>query len=124
MVEQICSIHISKLGGVDKRIWGYINNGNFFVKSAYFVDLQHKKRQQEESSNGSIANGSWKRIWQLEVPSVVKTFLWKAVHNILLIRQNLYKRKIVENPFCSIYHMEEESITHVIWRCKHQIMRS
>lgn len=58
----------------------------------------------------------WKAIWQLNVPSRVKLFMWQAYQNILPTKMNLACKKITENAFCLIYGAEETTI-HSLWAC-------
>ncbi|XP_041016197.1 uncharacterized protein LOC121258719 [Juglans microcarpa x Juglans regia] len=60
----------------------------------------------------------WRNIWDLEVPGVVKLFLWKAANNLLPTKKNLFKRKVVQDPSCPICFAEEESVMHALWECK------
>lgn len=60
----------------------------------------------------------WKKVWTLEVPHVVKIFMWRALNNALPTRVNLFKRKVVDSPTCSICGCEDETTTlHAIWSC-------
>lgn len=60
---------------------------------------------------------AWKEVWNLNVPSVVKTFLWKVLNDCLPTRVNLTKRRVMENPKCPICEREEETISHTLWSC-------
>ncbi|XP_042942922.1 uncharacterized protein LOC122277108 [Carya illinoinensis] len=57
----------------------------------------------------------WKKIWELEVPNMVKAFLWKAANELLATKKKLYQKKIVKDPICPICHREEELVMHK-WR--------
>lgn len=39
---KICSIPFNKVGSEDKLIWGPSKRGTFFVRSAYFVDVEKR----------------------------------------------------------------------------------
>jgi hypothetical protein len=43
--------------------------------------------------------------------------MWKAGHNILPTKANLFKRRVVEDPLCPCCKQEEESIIHALWTC-------
>lgn len=79
----ICKIPISKLGLKDKMICGFTKTVNFSVKSAYHLDISVKRRDKGEPSAFSNEGQVWKGIWKLNVPAVVKNFMWKAVSNCL-----------------------------------------
>jgi hypothetical protein len=59
----------------------------------------------------------WKTIWALEVPNPVKIFLWKACHDLLPTRVNLYHKRVVEDKSCPCCTREEETIFHAISSC-------
>jgi ribonuclease HI len=55
------------------------------------------------------------KIWEIKGPRVVKMFLWKACNNILPDKENLFKRKCVNDPLCVICGLQVESVGHVLW---------
>ena len=59
----------------------------------------------------------WKQIWDLQIPNVEKTFLWRVCHESLPTRQNLQRRKVIEDAFCLFYKMEDETAIHILWQC-------
>lgn len=61
--------------------------------------------------------GVWKKIWNLNVPGAVKTFLWRVCHNSLPTWANLHKREITIDPLCPLCGMYLETIGHVLWSC-------
>ncbi|XP_035546179.1 uncharacterized protein LOC118348488 [Juglans regia] len=75
------------------------------------------RKRKRETSNGNNAGNVWKLIWGLNVQNVVKHFLWKATHNVLPTKQNLYKKQITESDCCPICEREPETIMHVVWSC-------
>ncbi|XP_040987665.1 uncharacterized protein LOC121235382 [Juglans microcarpa x Juglans regia] len=54
----------------------------------------------------------------MEVTPGDKTFLWRAYQEALPTQSNLFKKKIVSDPICSICNREEESVQHVLWSCE------
>jgi hypothetical protein len=58
-----------------------------------------------------------KILWSLQVPNAVKVFLWRAYHNLLPTKVNLFTRKVVDNNFCPVCHLAEETVFHAIWGC-------
>ncbi|XP_042972999.1 uncharacterized protein LOC122304801 [Carya illinoinensis] len=112
----ICSLPISQSGMPDKQIWGLTKDGIFSVRSAYHLEVSRKKRESGEMSAGISID--WKGVWRLNVPGVVKVFLWKPLNDSLPTRWNLFKRKVVKNPICPVCEFEVESVTHSLWSCK------
>ena len=56
-------------------------------------------------------------MWQLRVPSKVKTFVWRACTNLLPTMVNLVKRKVGFSPIYSCKR-ELENTLHVLWGCE------
>ena len=59
----------------------------------------------------------WKTCWQLTVPNVVKMFLWKAGHNLLQTKANLFLSRVVKEAKCPICLTEEETIEQILCEC-------
>jgi hypothetical protein len=58
-----------------------------------------------------------KECWSLNVPNVVKLFLWRALHDLLPTRVNLAKKGVLQDTLCPICAMEEETVMYIIWSC-------
>jgi hypothetical protein len=116
-VGQICSLPLSPLGHPDQMVWSGNKSGLFTVKSAYYLEMQHRNQAKGESSTAWQEVGMWKSIWNLNVPPVLKNFLWKVCHNVLPTKVNLFSKKIVQDPLCPCCSREEESLFHILWNC-------
>ncbi|XP_059446627.1 uncharacterized protein LOC132178194 [Corylus avellana] len=44
-------------------------------------------------------------------------FLWRACHNLLPTKANLFRRGICDNNLCPICQREEETVGHACWDC-------
>ena len=44
-------------------------------------------------------------------------FVWRACHNLLPTRANLFKRKVITSPLCPVCNLVKESMEHIIWSC-------
>jgi hypothetical protein len=44
-------------------------------------------------------------------------FFWKASHNLLPTKQNLFVQGVVEDSFCRCCKIHEESTLHALWYC-------
>jgi ribonuclease HI len=112
----INSIPISPLPVEDRIIWRGTTNGNFSVRSAYFLEVEKNEAQRGETSR-PVKGILWKECWNMKVPNVVKLFLWKALHNLLPTRVNLAKKGVITDTLCPICAMDEETVLHVLWSC-------
>lgn len=76
--EQILNIPLCKGNALDKLVWGPSKKGAFTVSSAYYLQLERLRNRRGTCSNEEMEDKRWRNIWDLEVPGVVKLFLWKA----------------------------------------------
>ncbi|XP_062155083.1 uncharacterized protein LOC133863104 [Alnus glutinosa] len=82
---QICNLVLSPLGSADQIVWQGTKHGLFSVKSAYHLEMQHRKQSRGESSKTGLVERIWKTLWNLNVPPVVKHFAWKVIHKVKAI---------------------------------------
>ncbi|XP_041004011.1 uncharacterized protein LOC121249367 [Juglans microcarpa x Juglans regia] len=115
--EVVCNIPISLLGQRDKVIWGHTKNGVLNVKSTYHLEMERRCKGFGESSDSLGWRDMWKSIWSLNLPGVVKSFMWKALNNCIPTRENLNRRRVIEDSLCPICKKEDETPCHVLWKC-------
>jgi ribonuclease HI len=116
-VDKICSIPICPRTQEDRLIWAGTKLGSFSVRSAYHLEMECRARIAWESSSASQSNPYWQHLWKLKVSRSVSLFLWRACNEILPTNKNLFKRKVVPAPVCPLCGVDEESTSHVLWRC-------
>ncbi|XP_042979926.1 uncharacterized protein LOC122310106 [Carya illinoinensis] len=114
---QILKIPLSKGFAHDKVIWSPSKKGVFTVGSAYFLQRERIRRRVGECSREVQKDESWRSIWNLTVPNATKFFLWKAGNNLLPTKDNLFKRKVVDENSCPLCSREVETNMHVLWEC-------
>lgn len=98
----ILQMLISASGRAEKLIWEHAANGEFSVKSAYFIALNLKMENRGEGSNKEAQCRMWKNIWQLSIPNKVKNFLWRASTNTAPTNHNLRSKRAIDNGTCPI----------------------
>jgi hypothetical protein len=116
-VEAILSIPLSPFLHRDRLIWRCTRNGVFTVKSAYHLGMTMKGQLLPECSEKKDPANIWKICWNLNVPNAVKMFLWRASHNSLPTKTNLFRRGVCDNSLCPICMREDETVAHVYWVC-------
>ena len=115
----LCSYHMSVRLPPDKLIWFETSNGLFTVRSAYKLAvnmLSHPNKG--SSSDASNLRCFWRRIWSILVPHKICHFAWRACHNALPTKDNLLRRKIVQDGLCEECKEALESVYHVLWDCE------
>jgi hypothetical protein len=53
----------------------------------------------------------------MNVLHVVKVFMWRACHNDLATKANIFRHKITEDHLCPLCEVGVEPTRHVLWRC-------
>uniref|UniRef100_A0A803NN93 CCHC-type domain-containing protein n=1 Tax=Cannabis sativa TaxID=3483 RepID=A0A803NN93_CANSA len=116
-VENILKIPLSHNAGTDSWVWHYTDAESYTVNSGYH--LACSMASQEDSSCSSASSTWWKQFWNLNLPSKVKIFAWRVMHNALPSASNLHHRRIINSSTCSLCTNAWESIGHALFSCKH-----
>ncbi|KAH9670686.1 putative reverse transcriptase/RNA-dependent DNA polymerase [Citrus sinensis] len=102
------SLLILKTSGITERLYA--------VKSGYQLALKMKYLDKPSCSYKSFNH--WNRLWTLQLPEKIKIFMWRASQNLLPTDENLWKKKILVEPYCQVYKQGVESVSHVLVHCK------
>jgi hypothetical protein len=113
----ILSIPLSPFLPQDQLLWRCTKNGMFTVRSAYHLGMEMKTVQQPECSEKENMDEVWRTCRRLNIPNAVKMFLWRASHNLLPTKVNLFRQGICDSNLCPICKREEETAAHVCWNC-------
>jgi hypothetical protein len=113
----ICNIPLSRFLHDDKIIWRATKTGEFSVRSAYHLEKERLEKMKGECSRGTKPQAMWKTIWGLQIPNAAKMFLWRACNNILPTKDNLKRRKVLEEDTCTFCCDSIETTHHILWDC-------
>ncbi|KAH9688162.1 reverse transcriptase domain-containing protein [Citrus sinensis] len=100
----------------DEVLWHYDKRGNYSVKNGYQLALRSKFP--DSTSCTEASHKYWSALWTLELPEKLKIFMWRASNNLLPSAENLWKRKVVEEPTCKRCKLSVETISHALLECK------
>lgn len=109
--EQVMNLWWELLSGMDglllsdeedQIIWAYTSSGKYTVQSLYAIVNFRGVTPVYISS-----------VWKLTVPQF---FLWLMSNNRILTRDNLAKRREVNDPTC-LFCSENESVHHLLFDC-------
>lgn len=113
--EIILNIPLSYYVSEDLWIWHYDLKGLYSVRSGYKLFMHMRNSQ---CSSGGHGDGVWwKKLWNLQIPSKIKNFMWRAVSGFLSTFTNLARRGINYAARCQLCGVEEETILHALWTC-------
>lgn len=89
----------------DQIMWSYSSSGKYSVQSLYAV-INHR----------GVVPVFIQAVSKLFIAPRVQFFLWLLSNNKLLTRDNLVKRRTVNDPSC-LFCEEGESINHLFFQC-------
>jgi hypothetical protein len=81
-VGRILQIPLNNRGFEDFIAWGFSSNGKYSVRSGYHLQWWHQfgpSAGQLSLPGSSIHNPVWKELWQLQILSKLKKFVWRAL---------------------------------------------
>ncbi|KAH9725922.1 putative reverse transcriptase/RNA-dependent DNA polymerase [Citrus sinensis] len=114
--DQILKIPLPRQPKPDQVLWHYDKKGNYSIKSGYQVAMK-MNFPEKPSCSGENAK-SWHAIWYLQLPEKVKIFMWRAANNLLAMAGNLWKRTVVQFPWCQRCKLSKEIVFHTLYECK------
>ena len=87
------------------------------MKTAYQMAHRLSHPPSEEHSFAAQDQSLLKRLWSLNVPLKVQTFMWRACCNVVPTKSNLAWRKVQIDPKCFFYSQQDETTEHILWEC-------
>jgi hypothetical protein len=86
-------------------IWQYNSSGKYAVQTLYAIVNERGVRQ-----NFALV------MWRIPIPPRLHVFLWLLANNKVLTRDNLAKRRQVDDKTC-LFCAELESVSHLFFNC-------
>ncbi|XP_062118476.1 uncharacterized protein LOC133832109 [Humulus lupulus] len=100
----------------DKLLWHFSKNGEYSVRSGYYVAMN--QIEMPENSDAMNSKSLWKKIWELRVANKIKIFLRRLCHAWLPTNVSLFCRKVCLSRECSRCTIKGgEDVFHAIWWC-------
>lgn len=106
--ELILNTPISLKDRLDVQVWAASTDGNYSVKTGYWLGKHH---------NQAIPHNCWNIIWHCNLLPKVKNFLWKLCSNILPTKGNLFSRHISSSDSCDLCNVGSENSHHTFFTC-------
>lgn len=102
----------------DSYIWSPAKNGAYSVKSGYWtvinLEVDDESPKPPLATDPDIANNS---IWKLQITPKLRHFLWRFVSRAIGIAENLRRRNMNVNPYCSRCCTAVETSDHALFSC-------
>jgi hypothetical protein len=72
-----------------------------------FGKEEFRRKKKEVAQILKTINNMWKEIWKIRDPGKI-CLLWRACNNIIPTKENIFKMRIVPDPFCPICDLTVE----------------
>ncbi|KAH6786600.1 hypothetical protein C2S52_006152 [Perilla frutescens var. hirtella] len=105
-------------GRDDCPMWNFSRDGNYTVKSGYWVMKSIKDSLKSKPSSSLHNSDCWMWFWKLNIPPKIKMFVWRCMSGILPTKFNLVKRGVISDPICPRCGLEIETPEHALRDCK------
>lgn len=112
--EVVLNIPLCLYDREDGWAWSFTPNGRFTVNSAYQVASRHLI---EKHTASSLDSETRSLLWNMNVPSKIRIFLWRACREILPATDSLRKRNLNVSEGCRGCSAPTESAFHAICDC-------
>ena len=116
---EISKIPIAKTDRVPNTLtWKYSNSGEYNVAKAYSLIQQIQDiTTRPDHIIEDIPQFVWKALWKVKLPMKITTFIWKLLHDSLLVLTNLIRRGIQIANRCLMCDEGEETMSHLFLQC-------
>ena len=102
----------------DTLVWPLTPDGLYSVRTAYRLQENGVSQENPSSSSTGIAATVWKRVWNIQAPSKIKHFVWRALRDSLPTKPNLRIQNIMVDETCSLCEDGTETVLHSLWYCE------
>uniref|UniRef100_A0A803LSC1 Reverse transcriptase zinc-binding domain-containing protein n=1 Tax=Chenopodium quinoa TaxID=63459 RepID=A0A803LSC1_CHEQI len=114
-VARVLAVPLSANPTKDTIYWRLTNNGEFIVRSCYWL-----ARLGNENSAPSVSSGKcWRSIWRLQGPPKLRFFIWSVVRGNIAVKERLCQRHITTNTTCQVCHHPNETVLHSLFYCSY-----
>ncbi|XP_010436305.1 PREDICTED: uncharacterized protein LOC104720029 [Camelina sativa] len=102
----------------DFHIWKHNKNGDFSVKSAYWMAHQVKSKELIQIASLQSSTLKLKKlVWKLQTDPKIKVFLWKLLSGAIPVAESLNGRGMTVDENYQVCGEKSESINHFLFLC-------
>ncbi|WZY70642.1 hypothetical protein YC2023_002882 [Brassica napus] len=113
----IRSLAISSAHRQDTFCWNYTKNGQYTVKSGYWVARNLLTAEEEKEVLESSITKLQAFAWTIEAPQKICHLIWQLITGHVELTRNLTRCNMRCDNYCSRCGEPEESVTHAILEC-------
>lgn len=116
-IPLIRSLAISTTHRSDTFYWNYTKNGQYTVKSGYWVAQNLIKEKNETEVLEPSVTKLQAFAWKLKAPKKICHLIWQLLTGQVAVTRNLARRNMRCDNYCPRCGEPEESVTHAIFEC-------
>ncbi|XP_048596178.1 uncharacterized protein LOC125594561 [Brassica napus] len=116
-IPLIRSLAISSAHRRDTFCWNYTRNGQYTVKSGYWVAHNVLMTEGEKEVLEPSITKLQAFAWKIKAPSKICHLIWQLLTGYVAVTRNLARRNMRCDNYCPRCGELEESVTHAIFEC-------
>ncbi|RYR04970.1 hypothetical protein Ahy_B06g084785 [Arachis hypogaea] len=113
---RILSIELNN-NGKDSLIWGLNSKKQYDTTFGYVISYSFAHEPINQLPAIMQNQRSWRKIWGLQLPTKIKTFFWRVVHESLPVLSLIHQHFQSTLPLCPRYKLAPETIIYCLRWC-------
>lgn len=116
-IPLIRSLVVRSTNRRDTFCWNYTKNGQYTVKSCYWVPQNLLMTEDEKEVLEPSITKLQAFAWKLNAPKKICHLIWQLLTGHVAVTRNLARRNMRCDNYCPRCGEPEESVTHAIFKC-------
>ncbi|KAL0722819.1 hypothetical protein Bca4012_037418 [Brassica carinata] len=116
-IPLIRSMAISTTHRRDTFCWNYTKNGQYTVKSGYWVARNLLKVEEEKQVLEPSITKLQAFTWKIKAPHKICHLIWQLISGHVAVTRNLIQRNMRCDNYCPRYGEPEEYVVHAVFEC-------
>uniref|UniRef100_A0A0D3E6G2 RNase H type-1 domain-containing protein n=1 Tax=Brassica oleracea var. oleracea TaxID=109376 RepID=A0A0D3E6G2_BRAOL len=111
------SLAISPTHRKDAFCWSYTKNGQYTVKSGYWVATHILHAEEETEVTQPSITELQAFAWKVNAPRKIRHLIWKLISGQVAVTRNLIRRNLRCDNYCPRCGETEKNVTNAIFEC-------
>ena len=116
-IPMIQSMAISPIHRQDTFCWSYIKNGQYTVKSGYWIAMNVMRTDEALEFLQSSITKLQAFAWTVNAPQKNCHLIWQLISGHVAVTRNLIRRNMRCDNYCPRCGEPEKTVTHAIFKC-------
>ena len=116
-ILMILSLAISPTHRRDTFCWSYTKNGQYTVKSGYWVATNLMRDEEDLEILQPSITKLQAFAWKVNAPQKICHLIWQLISGQVAVTRNLVRRNMRCDNYCPRCGAPEETVTHAIFEC-------